>query len=384
MNKLFLLLTAILFTLGCKEDRSEPSPSPTDSEGQSYRFYTGTYTRGSSTGIYAYEIDAEGGLKSLGQMAETPNPSFLARVNDSTILSVNELAVADSLSQEPTASVSLFRESGDGLRLLVQRPTGGAFPCHLAVHPDGWVVASNYGGGSLTLFRLGGNDSLSMPLDTLVFEGRGRNRRQEAPHAHSAHFVGESLDLLALDLGSDAIWKTAVDPTDSTLVRPYAFKVRPGSGPRHATLHPNGRWFYVLQELSNQVSLIQLRQLMDTTRTIDPTYTSTLPNDYRGENTGAELKISGDGRFLYSSNRGHNSITAFRISPTRGTLEPLFWQSSGGQRPRNFNLTPDGRYLIAANEDSDRLVSFRRDGPEGTLESVDSLQAPVPVYILFD
>lgn len=386
MKAKLIALILVLCAAACIPDPSKKSGTDegTDGEGSAHTFYLGTYTLGKSQGIYQYEIDAEGRLHERGLKARTENPSFLAWAGDSLLLAVNELEVADSLSARPTASVSLFRRSGDSLLLVDRQPTGGSWPCHLSVHPDGWVVSSNYGGGSLTLFRLDPAGRLSAPLDTLVFQGGGTHPRQEGPHAHSSYFLEDGTGLLALDLGSDAVWRTGIREADSSLVKPFAFRMKKGSGPRHAALHPNGRWLYLLHELTSEVSRVELRNLRDTTRIPQPAYASALPNDYREGNTGAEVRVSQDGRFVYSSNRGHNSIAGFRVSPTRGTLEPLFWQSTGGRTPRNFALTPDDRYLLVANQDSDILISFRRDPGNGTLQPVDTIAAPTPVYFLFD
>lgn len=375
---------AIVLVVACRE---EPGPDPGTGQeipGRNYRFFTGTYTDGESRGIYRYQIDSLGRLSSLGLRAEALNPSYLARFGDSLLLSVNELGASDTLTDGPKAAVSVYRRKGDSLLLLNTQPTFGAYPCHISVHPDGWVVTANYGGGSLSLFRLNEKGLLSPILDTLFFEGSGPGPRQQSPHAHSSYFLGSPSELLGLDLGSDRIWRTGVYESDSTFATPFGYALRQGSGPRHAAFHPNGRWLFVLQELSNEVSKLEVRNLRDTTRSLTPTYHKALPNDFRGENSGAELKISSDGRYLYASNRGHNSIAAFRISRTRGTLEPLFWQSTAGERPRNFALTPDERFLVVANQDSQNLVSFRRDAEFGTLEPVDTLQAPMPVYLLFD
>lgn len=374
----------VVLIVACREEPGAESDADQQTSGANYQFFTGTYTDGESRGIYRYQIDSLGRLSSLGLRAETPNPSYLARFGDSLLLSVNELGATDTLSEGPKAAVSVYRRQGDSLLLLNTQPTFGAYPCHISVHPDGWVVSANYGGGSLSLFRLNEEGLLSPILDTLFFAGSGPHPRQEAPHAHSSYFLDSPSELLALDLGSDRIWNTGVNESDSTFANPFGYTLRQGSGPRHAVFHPNGRWIYVLQELANEVSKLELRNLRDTIRSIAPTYHKAVPNDFRGDNTGAELKISSDGKYLYASNRGHNSIAAFRISRTRGTLEPLFWQATAGERPRNFALTPDERYLIVANQDSQTLVSFHRDAEFGTLEPVDTLQAPTPVFLLFD
>lgn len=380
-TKLFPLFLLLLF-MGCKPD--QPAEKGGNTKGKTFRFFAGTYTDGESEGIYAYEIDAVGKLKPLGLKTRTFNPSYLAKVGEDYLLAVNELGTTDLFSAEPSAALLLLEKDGDSLLIRDRTPVPGSYPCHIAVHPDGWVVSSNYGGGSLSLYRIKEEGALTLPLDTLVFEGSGLSDRQQSPHAHSSHFLEGSLDLLALDLGSDRIWKTAIDPSDSTFVKPFGYAVKPGSGPRHGVFHPNQRWLYVLQELTSEVSKIEVRNLRDTVRSIEPTYQSALPNDFRGSNTGAEIRVTRDGRFLYASNRGHNSIAAFRISPTRGTLEALFFQSTAGRTPRNFALTPDERFLLVANQDSETLVSFRRDSENGTLTPVDTLAAPTPVYLLFD
>ena len=356
-------LIALVMAVGCSTDQKQDS----------YPFYLGTYTRGDSEGIYKLNLTGEGQFADLKLQTEVFNPSFLAFSPDSTYL----MAVEEN--SPPQSLLSSFAISEAGLERLSSSATLGAHPCHIAVNRAGYVVSSNYSGGSIVLHQIIENGQLTKPLDTLVFEGSGPTGRQEKAHAHSTHFWPDSKHLITLDLGSDRLWLTAITP-DNTLQLQDSIVVAAGSGPRHAAFHPKKPYFYVLNELTSRITQYSIEE----GRLNYVSSLPTLPADYDGSaNTTAEVKISPDGRFLYVSNRGHNSIAVFSLDE-QGKTKLVEWTPTRGDTPRNFSLTPDGKFLVVGNQDSGSLVCFKRDEETGLLEFTDQLEAPTPTYILFE
>lgn len=345
----------------------------TDESNKDYSFYLGTYTRGDSEGIYKVGLDESGVFKEITLQAKIYNPSYLAFSPDSTyVLAVEE-------NTPPQSLLSSFAFDEEGLSRKSTSSTEGAHPCHIAVNEEGYVVTSNYSGGSIALHRLLANGKLSSPLDTLVFQGKGPSSRQEKAHAHSSHFWPDSKQVLTLDLGSDRLWLSEISNTKRLRLKD-SIKVAAGSGPRHAAFHPNKPYFYVLNELTSRITQYKVEGgSLDYVASIP-----TLPADYEGPtNTTAEVKISPKGDFLYVSNRGHNSIAVFALEEN-GATRHLAWTPTEGDTPRNFSLTPDGAFLVVGNQDSSSLVCFKRDETTGLLEKTDSMDAPYPSYILFE
>lgn len=364
---------ALLCVLGCREPRKEPAKDP----GMETPFYLGTYTDGESQGIYKYLLSRDGSLRPVGLMARAENPSFLARSADGQyLLAVNEVSGADGQGY-----LSSFRIGADTLSLLDRETSGGAYPCHVALRADGFVVVANYGGGNIGLLQLQKDGTLSGLLDVQQHQGSGPHPRQEAPHAHSGWFT-ENGDVIAVDLGTNQLWLSHIDTGEGKFLpsNPATFALEAGAGPRHLALHPGKPWIYVVNELSSSVSLVK----RDETGAYEIVQTlSTLPGDFAGENTCADIHLSPDGKFLYASNRGHNSLAIFSVDPGSGTLKALGQEPTRGETPRNFSLSPDGRFLLVANQATDNLVSFRRDEASGLLAYVDQVEAPSPVCILF-
>ena len=359
------LFSLALVLMNCK------SETPVTKE---YSYYLGTYTHGDSKGIYKGRLSSSGLFTGLELQAEVSNPSYLAFSADSSLV----LAVEENTP--PQSVLTSFTRKDSSLLRVSSEETLGAHPCHIAVSPVGKVVCSNYSGGSIVLHQLQSDGLLSPPLDTLVFSGQGPTDRQEMAHAHSSHFWPDEDHLLTLDLGSDRLWLSRIN-SDNTFRLSDSVVVAPGSGPRHAAFHPTKPWLYVLQELSSEIEQF----VIDSDALEGNHKTGTLPAEYKGPvNTTAEIKISPDGKFLYISNRGHNSIAVFELDQETGALNPIQWESTAGETPRNFSLTPDGKYLVVGNQNSNSLVCFRRDEKTGMLSYTDTLEAPAPSYILFE
>ncbi len=343
-----------------------------------YFAYIGTYTGHGSQGIYVYRFEpATGELTNLGLAAQTENPSFLAVGPGGTYLyAVNENEVG---------SVSAFRidRKTGKLTPLNSVPSGGSSPCALAVNHSGkFVLAANYGSGSVDLFPIKQDGSLAPASAFNRHNGSGLDaQRQAGPHAHSASFSPDDRYAFSADLGVDLIYIYGFDAARGTLATVGYGHVTPGFGPRHLAFHPNGKFVYVIDELAAVVSAFTWRA--GVLRPI--TAVSTLPVGYRGPKSGAEIAVHPSGRFLYASNRGQlNDIATFQIDYATGKLTPLGNVASGGQTPRSFSIDPSGQYLFVANQDSDNVVVFHIDPVSGQLTPTGkTLAVSAPVAVQF-
>ena len=375
------LCTVLILNANCKG----PAPDAnTDraSEGEpaaEMPFYLGTYTDGQSEGIYRYVPSGNGSLRAAGLMARTENPSFLAFSPDGQyLLAVNEVSDAGQ-----TGYLSSFDTGNDTLLLLDRKPSGGAHPCHVVANGAGYVVVANYSGGNMGLLRIREDGRLSDLLDVQQHEGKGTHPRQEAPHAHSGWF-GQDGSVISVDLGTNQLWFSEIDTDTGKFVsrEPRTFSLPPGAGPRHLVLHPTSPWLYVINELSSSVSLLRTDPEIGGMRLAQTI--STLPEDFDLENTCADIHISADGKFLYASNRGHDSIAVYSVDPVSGELQLLGLEPTKGKGPRNFSLSPDGKFLLVANQNTNNLVSFSRNESTGLLSYASQMEAPSPVCILFE
>ncbi len=240
----------------------------------------------------------------------------------------------------------------------------------------------NYTGGNVGLLRLNEKGELSPILDVQQHFGRGTTERQQAPHAHSAWFDPIDNNIISVDLGTNELWFSHLDTALQKLLptNPLTLKMQPGAGPRHLVFHPKGKWVYVVNELDCTVTLLQKS---DNGKYKKGVSVSTLPVGYTEPNTCADIHISSDGKFVYVSNRGHNTIAIYDVNAQNGSLKLGGHQSTHGDGPRNFSLSPDGKYLLVANQQTDNIVSFERDKSTGLLKYVCEIEAPTPVCILF-
>ena len=343
-----------------------------------YFAYIGTYTGHGSQGIYVYRFEpATGELTNLGLAAQTENPSFLAASPDGTHLyAVNE---------NESGSVSAFRidRKTGKLRPLNSVPTSGSSPCALAVsHSGKFVLAANYGSGSVGLFPIKADGSLAPASGFNHHNGSSLNpQRQAGPHAHSASFSADDRFAFSADLGVDLIYIYGFDAARGTLVTVGYGRVTPGSGPRHLAFHPNGKFVYVIDELTATVSVFTWKAGVLKALTA----VSTLPPGYYGPKSGAEIEVHPSGRFLYASNRGQvNDIAIFQIDYATGKPTPTGRVASGGITPRSFSIDPSGHYLFVANQDSDSVVVFHIDPVSGQLTPTGkTLAVSAPVAVQF-
>lgn len=353
-----------------------------------YRVYIGTYTGGASEGIYLLDLDASSGaLNVVGLAAEVESPSFLAIHPAKRVLyAVGEMSKA---SDHPGGTISAFAIDDDSgtLSLLNQESTVGKGPCHVCVAPSGkHVAAANYSSGSTVLLPILNDGRLGAASSFVQHEGSSVNpSRQEGPHAHSVNFDKAGRILIAADLGIDKLMLYRYDPDTGELApgEPSFASLAPGAGPRHVAIHPSGQFVYAVNELANTVTTFAYEAdtgALDEVQTI-----GTLPDGFDGENTTAEIRVHPTGRFLYASNRGHDSIAAFSLDSDSGMLTAIGHTSTGGQTPRNFNVDPSGRCLLAANQATGNVVVFRIDPETGALTPTGKeVVVPTPVCVVFD
>lgn len=352
---------------------------------QARRFYIGTYTgENSGRGIYMATLYPDGQVGGLRLVAETPSPSFLALHPTGRFLyAVNEV---QSFGGQASGAVTAFEILADGgLRQLNQASSGGQGPCHLALDPGGSLLAvANYGAGSVAVLRVRDDGRLGDQIRVIVHEGSGPNpRRQTRPHAHCVNFDPFRPLLYAADLGIDQVRIYVPDPAGVNLTPadPPALVLPPGAGPRHLDFSPNGRFIYVVNELSSTVSLFSAEPGPE----VGPLQSvSTLPADFSGDNTTAEIQTSRDGRTVYASNRGHDSIAVLRSTESDGRLELVQVAPAGGASPRSFSLDPSGRFMVVAAQNSNLLAVLQVSPDTGLLTpTAQTLEVPRPVCVLF-
>lgn len=347
-------------------------------------FFVGTYTEGGSEGIYSFSLDpVTGKLDDHGLAAKTNNPSFLALTsNGKFLLSVHETKGENGSSMGFVESFSVKKDD-NRLISIGKVSSGGAHPCYVSVNQKGYVLAANYTGGNVALLRIDDSGNLSNTLDIQQHYGSGLNKvRQAEPHVHSAFFEPGSDRIFVADLGIDRVSVYTIDSKNSKLIKAAVPEIilTPGSGPRHLAFHPSMKVVYVVNELTSSVSVFILNKdgSFKTVETV-----SALPTGYDKPNTCADIHISKNGRFLYASNRGLNSIAIFSVDPKNGRIVQIGQESTRGDGPRNFTLSPDEDYLLVANQNTQDIVSFRRDLKTGKLQFTNQIKAFKPVCLLF-
>ena len=363
------------------------SPGALGAEKGDYLVYVGAYTRQKSKGIYVSRLDAATGkLKAPELAAETSNPSFLAvHPNRRLLYAVSETYGAGKEKGGAVSAFSIDAPTGK-LTFLNQASSRGAGPCYLVVDKTGRnVLVTNYGSGSVAVLPLEEDGRLREASAFIQHQGSSVNpKRQQGPHAHSVNLSADNRFAVVADLGLDQVLVYRFDAAQGALTAhepPFA-AVKPGSGPRHFAFHPTGKFAYVINELASTVTAFAYdaaRGVLQEAQTI-----STLPADFKGDSTTAEVRAHPSGKFLYGSNRGHDSITVFRIDPRKGTLALVEQVSTQGKAPRNFGIDPTGKWLVAANQNSDNLVVFRIDAQTGRLTPTGQiLEVGAPVCVKF-
>lgn len=336
------------------------------------RFGTGQVLQGQGRGIHLLELDAAAGTLKETWVAEgVRNPSYLVLDRDCRHLyCVNELKTHED---QPGGAVSAFRVDPVTGRLayLNTQPTGGTDPCHLALSPCGrCLLVANFGTGSVGVLPVRPDGALDPPSQLVQHEGSSMDpARQAGPHAHAVTVTPDGRFVLVPDLGLDQVLVYRLDAAAARIVPNPAqpsVAVKPGAGPRQMALHPDGRSAYLINELDSTVQAFAFDGRDGVLKSVGTW--PTLPPGFDGRSTCAELQIAPTGRFLYGSNRGHDSIATFAVNPDDGLLTPTGHVLTGGRIPRHFAVAPGGELLVAANQDSGTVIAFRLDGMTGQPE----------------
>jgi 6-phosphogluconolactonase len=352
------------------------------------RVYVGTYSSASRDGIFLLNLDlGTGELTKVGATSGVENPSFLAiHPNRKFLYAVCEVNEVDGKKGGGVSALAIDPKTG-GLTLLNQQSSVGSGPCHLVVDKAGKnVLVANYGGGSCCVLPIGGDGKVGEASSFVQHKGTSVDKgRQEAPHAHSINLDAANHFAFCADLGLDQVLvyrfdaaKGLITPNDP----PFA-AVAPGSGPRHFALHPNGKFAYVINEMKLTVTAFAYdaqKGVLKELQTI-----STVPAGIKTEGfSTAEVQVHPSGKFLYGSNRGHDSIAIFSIDQATGKLTSLGQEPTGGKTPRNFGIDPSGAYLLAENQDSGSIVVLAIDPSSGKLKPTGhTIEVPSPVCAKF-
>jgi 6-phosphogluconolactonase len=377
------LAAACLFVPSLRAAEKKPAPA------KAYHVYFGTYTGPKSKGIYVSKLDAATGrLGEARVAAETKSPSFLAvHPNNRVLFAVGEV---NDFEGKPAGGVSAFAidAASGNLTLLNSQTSGGAGPCHLSVDKSGkCVLVANYGGGSVQSIKVLPDGRLGDVGTFIQHKGSSVNAsRQSAPHAHSINLSPDNRFAFAADLGLDKVLIYKLDAASAALTasEPAFAPVAPGSGPRHFAFHPGGKSAYVINEMTCTMTAFSYDAARGELKEVQTL--STLPpgETVKAGFSTAEVVAHPSGRFLFGSNRGHDTIVVFSVDAATGRLTHVENQPTLGKTPRNFAVDPTGAWLLAENQGSGTVAVFRIDAQTGKLTHTgQTLEVPTPVCARF-
>lgn len=349
------------------------------SEDNTMYMLVGTYTADDSKGIYVYKLDTVTGKSEYVSEIEVDNPSYLVlSENEDYLYAVTE----DGGAETSAANAFYFDKKAGKLSFINKQLTQGGAPCYINTDANGtFVITANYVGGSVSVFPIGQKGELLPASQVISFTGKGHDKeRQTQPHLHCVEFSPDGKKLYAMDLGLDKIHNFSVNTNATNYLSqgtPVAFDLQAGSGPRHLTFHPNGRFAYLITELSGDVVAFDYSHG-------DLREVQTIRADSLGARGSADIHISPDGKFLYASNRlKGDGIAIFSIDETSGRLVQVGYQPTG-VHPRNFAITPNGVLLLVANRDSNKIQVWRRNMDTGLLEDTGyDIELSMPVCVKF-
>jgi 6-phosphogluconolactonase len=349
-------------------------------QNSTYYLYIGTYTRKTSEGIYVYKFNSTTGDLTLASIAkDLINPSFLSISSDHRFLYSLGGSKGDSVN-----AFSIEKSSHQLTLLNSQSLAGSSGACYLEVDKTGrWLIVGNYGSGSVTVLPVQPNGMLGAVSQTIQHEGSSVDpERQQKPYVHSINIAPNNTDVFVPDLGTDKIMTYMLHPeTGQLTLAPIPFTtVTSGSGPRHFTFHPNGKFAYVINEMGATITGFNYKVgVLESFQTV-----KSLPDDYTGRKWTADIHISPDGKFLYGSNRAHESLVIFRIDQNTGSLTLVGYEGVHGKTPRNFVIDPTGNFLLVANQDSDNITVFKRNLETGELTFISKeITISQPVCLKF-
>ena len=351
--------------------------------------YIGTYTSGKSKseGIYIYKLNLDSGeLKPFSIAKNVVEPSYLTVDKDRKFLyAVNETVEFEGAKSGAVSAFAINQKTGE-MTFLNKQPSLGGAPCYVTVSDNQkFVLVANYVGGNVSVYPVEKDGKLGASIDLEQHNGIGPNKdRQEAAHAHSIILDLNNRFACAADLGVDKVFIYEFDHKNGKL-QPNAaqnfYQTKAGAGPRHLAFHKNEKLVFVINELDSTISALAFDNKKGTLAEIQTV--TTLPANYTGKNNScADIHISPNGKFLYGSNRGHDSIVVYKIDEKTGKLEYVEHTSTGGKTPRNFTISPNGKFLLAANQNSDSVVVFRIDENSGKLTATGfTAKVPSPVCL---
>ena len=336
--------------------------------------YLGSYTRRESQGIYTLDWNFETGtLDNLNLIIKEGNPTYLGLTDNNTLVTVT--------ARDNMGGVASYRKDDNGeFKEINHVLLEGAAPCYVGIDNHRQLVyGANYHKGEVTVYHIDETGQLTL-TDTVQHEGNGPHANQASAHAHYADLTPDNR-LVVCDLGTDEVYTYDVS-SKGKLTEVARLNVAPGTGPRHIVFHPEGKVAYILGELANTLTVVNYDEITGTFSEI--TTLSTLPSDFDGESAGGAIRISEDGRFVYVSNRGHNSVAVYQTQEEGHRVEKIQTIASEGDFPRDFTLSPDNNWVLVAHQNSDNITLFKRDAENGrlTLKETDIL-APECVCTYF-
>jgi 6-phosphogluconolactonase len=353
--------------------------APEPPTAKTYRAYVGNYTnKTESKGIYQFRFDpATGRMSALELAVESKDPSWVV-VHSSG----KYLYAANEMDHGSTISAFSIDPPSGRLTLLNSRPAEGEGPCHLAFDRTGkFLLTANYSTGNAVVYPILTDGKLGEPTASVTNQGQpGPHKNQKGPHAH---WIGTSRDngfVYVADLGLDKVLLYKFDASKGTLAPAGGAVAKAGAGPRHVALSADEKFLYVLGELDSTVTVFANDQQAFKSLQVVPM----LPSGFSGRNDAAEIEIHPSGKFLYASNRGHDSFAVYRINQKDGTLTPLEIVPTGGKEPRHFAIDPSGRFLLAENQNTNNIIEFRIDPATGKLTPTgETLATASPICIAF-
>jgi 6-phosphogluconolactonase len=392
------LATLVAPALANAEDDGGDDEQDDGQSAPSRYVYVGTYTAphtapggikpSTAEGISVFKMNGRTGGLSLIQVFKIENPSWVAVDADASHLyATSEVSTWKGASNTGGITAFAISPSSGMITSLGDQPTRGAIPAHVIVDPSGkYALVANYIGANWSVLPILANGGLGAATDVFAVHGHGPNTgRQEAPHPHHTLFDAAGTYVIGNDLGTDNVWSWTLNTATGKLA-PNAnldhAQVASGSGPRHSSFHPSGKFVYVIDEMVSSITAFSYNAAAGTFTWLQTV--STLPPDFTGSSSTAEIIVHQSGKFVYGSNRGHNSIVGFRIDQTTGKLAVIGWTSTQGAIPRGFNIDPSGRLMLVGNQNSDSVVPFRINQSSGRLHPTGAITStPVPVSFAF-
>lgn len=341
--------------------------------------YVGTYSQRGSQGIYVFQFDrTKGLLKQLQTVPGLESPTFITVDGGGRFLYSVNRGRADINDKGGSVSAYAINRKTGHLSGLNTRSSYGDAPCFISLDRAGThAFICNYLGANMVVLPVFTDGLLGVPSDSKKYSGNSVHpERQTEPHIHAAYPSGDNRFLYVTDLGTDKVYQYRFDQATGRLsaAESEEVHVQPGSGPRHMAFHPNGKFAYLVEELTSRVCVMRINPDTGSLTIVQDTVRA-LPKSFTGNNTSADIHVHPKGRFLYMSNRGHNSISVFEIS-NDGSIQLAHVQETGGKTPRNFMIEPKGEFMFVANQDSDNITLFRIDAASGKLKPTGK---PVPV-----